>query len=130
MSPTIRNATSADTHFIHSSWFNSYWGKYARKHIERDVYAHGQDALIQKLLFRSEVLVAYFEEVPDEVLGWACLEGDVCHWVYVKGVYRRRGIASGLVEGRAKWYTQRTDTIGGRFAAKVQMQFNPYRLEK
>ena len=35
----------------------------------------GQDRRIARLVKEGVVLVAYFPEVPDEVLGWACLSG-------------------------------------------------------
>ena len=129
MTPSIRRATDADTRFVHSSWHTAYWKTSAHKHLTREVYDPGQDRRIDRLLFESHVLVAFFPEVPDEILGWVCMKKDVLHYAYVKSVYRRRGIATGLVAGLATCYTHATDRVGEAFAASLNMQFNPYKLE-
>ena len=131
MKPLLRNATQGDMRFVHSSWFSSLWSAWARGRIGRKVYEWGQAARIQRLLASSSVLVAYFPEVPDEVLGWACVQGDALHYVYVKGTYRRMGIGRGLVEGRARCYTQRVEAKEGRALMSVlDLEYNPYKLEQ
>lgn len=130
MTPSIRHATEADLRFCHSSWHTNYWKVYAHKHIERDVYARGQDQRIDRLLADATVLVAYFPEVEDEVLGWVAFERDALYYVYVKGTYRKAGIASGLVQNLGcKWYTHQTNEAGRAFLARFGMQFNPYKME-
>ena len=130
MNPTIREATDDDMRLVHSSWHTAYWKTHAHKHILKDNYDEGMDRRIDRLLFRSHVLVAYFPEVPDEVLGWSAVEGDALHYVYVKAAYRRRGIATGLVEGRAKWYTHATDREGRVFLERMKLQYSPFLLER
>ena len=129
MTPKIRTATESDLRFVHSSWHTNHWRTWAHKYVEREVYKSSQDRHIDLLMARSVVTVAFFPEVPDEVLGWACVEPypEVLHYVYVKGTYRRMGIARGLVEGRARCYTQYTDAAGRKFAEKVGITFNPYK---
>jgi hypothetical protein len=128
--PTIRAATEADTTFIHSSWFSSLWSTWAKGRISRAVYEREQPKRIRRLLYASDVTVAFFPEVPDEVLGWACIQGDCLHYTYVKGVYRKMGIARGLIEGTAKCYTQRVEAKEGRaLVAALKLEFNPYKLE-
>jgi GNAT superfamily N-acetyltransferase len=128
--PSLREATDADTRLVHSSFHTAFWKTHAHKHTLKEVYDSGMDKRIDRLLFRSRVLVAYFPEVPDEVLGWSCLEGSALHYVYVKGVYRRRGIGKGLVPDSAKWYTHPTDREGRVFAESLSLKFNPFLLEK
>lgn len=129
MTPTIREAKAEDIRLIHSSWHTSYWANHAKKRIDREVYKSFQDSRINYLLTFCPVLVAYFEEVPDEILGWACYSRDTLHYIYVRGSYRRRGIGSGLVPSGLKYYTHATDTVGGKFMAHHNLVFNPYRLE-
>lgn len=129
--PTIREATSADIRFVHSSWFSSLWSAWGRGRINRKVYEQGQDARISRLLKSSAVTVAYFPQVPDEVLGWSCVQGDALHYVYVKGIYRKMGIARGLVEGRVRCYTQRVEAKEGRaLVSALKLEYNPYKLEQ
>ena len=74
-------------------------------------------------IFRTTMIQT---EVPDEVLGWAHIHNEALHYCYVKSTYRRMGIGRGLVEGRAKFYTQYTDSHGRQFARAVGLQFNPF----
>jgi len=114
---------------IHSTWHTSFWKRSAHKYLTRATYDEGQDRRIDRLVRSSHVLVAFFPEVPEEILGWACLKDDVLHYTYVKSLYRGRGIAAGLVGDRVKFYTHAADKVGERFLAKVGAVFNPYLLE-
>lgn len=126
----VRRASSDDLRFIHSSWHTTFWKTNAKRTTEWSVYKDEMDQRIDRLLARSETLVATAAEVPDEILGYAVLEGDVLHFAYVKSVYRGMGIAKGLVRGRAKWYTHATGAPGVGFAKEVGMQFNPFKMER
>lgn len=127
--PTIRLATEDDLRFVHSSWHTNFWKVWANKHVQREHYNGGMDRRIERLLKRSKTLVAFFPEVPDEVLGWSCMEGDTLHYVYVKATYRRVGIGSGLTHGLVKWYTHQTNEAGRAFMARIEAQFNPFKME-
>lgn len=126
--PLLREATKADLRFVHSSWHTSFWNTWAKKHVPLAVYSERMDLWIDTQLYNSTVFVAYFPEVPDEVLGWACMREHLksLEYCYVKSTYRRMGIGRGLVEGRAKFYTQYTDSHGRQFARAVGLQFNPF----
>jgi GNAT superfamily N-acetyltransferase len=126
--PLLREATKADLRFVHSSWHTSFWNTWAKKHVPLAVYSQMMDAFIDGHFPYSRTLVAYFPEVPDEVLGWASINERTSslHYCYVKSTYRRMGIGRGLVEGRAKFYTQYTDSHGRQFARAVGLQFNPF----
>lgn len=125
----IRKALPEDVRFVHSSWFTSFWSETAFRSIPREIYLQEQDKRIDKLLRASETKVAFLEEVPDEILGYAVLQGPVCHWTYVKGVYRRRGIASRLVTAEVKFLTALPGSVGKKFATQRGLVYNPYLLE-
>ena len=129
MTPLIRPAVDDDMRFCHSSWHTAYWRTCARKYLTREAYDAGQDRRIDRLLTQSQTLVAYFPEVPDEILGWSCVQEDTLHYVYVKVIYRRRGIATGLVAASKKWYTHATDRVGEAFAESIGAVLNPYKME-
>lgn len=109
--------TPADRPFVATSWVQNY-----RKHagLAPQVYAQGAVPLIDMLLHRCPTVVAYFDDTPDEILGWATTDGDVLHYVYVKAAYRHQGIGSSLTEG-TKWHTHRNRHLPPE-------QFNPYLL--
>lgn len=127
--PLIRRATADDMRLVHSSWHHNYWKTWANKRMPWESYWPGQDRRIARLVKEGVVLVAYFPEVPDEVLGWACLSGETLHYVYVKSTYRSAGIATGMTEGRVKWYSHFANEAGRRFMEKIGAQFNPYLVE-
>lgn len=66
------------------------------------VWRLGADALIERLMSGSKVLVATLTSVPDEMVGWVVyqeVEDAVrIHMVYVLGDARRKGIARALLE--------------------------------
>jgi hypothetical protein len=127
----IREATDDDRRFVAASWYDDYWKRWGEKNVSRPTYHTGQGTRIDNLLVSCLTLVAYFPQAPDEVLGWACMEGSVLHYCYVKAVYRRRGIASGILAGKGiKVYTHATDAAGKAFARSLDVAFNPYKVEQ
>lgn len=88
--------------------------------IEPLAYFNVYDAYFKALLARpdSAVKLAALSDDPDVVLGWALVEPDKLHFVYVKKDYRRIGIAKSLVSepfsrfshltkiGKALWDTK------------------------
>lgn len=128
MKPALqfRKATPEDLKFVRHSWFESYrkGGKAPDTRIE--FYDHGQNWIMKQAFRRGQVIVAYATEVPDEICGWTCVEGEVLHYVYVKHAYRRLGIATELAK-KAKFYSQET-IPGMKLAQKLKILYNPYYL--
>lgn len=124
----VRLALPDDMRFVSASWFESYWkATMVQEMPEYASYKAGQDALIRRLVERSQVTVAFAKEVPDEILGYAVMEGEVLHYAYVKSVYRRHGICKGLIRSRAARYTHKT-RLGEKVAETLELEFNPYLL--
>ena len=121
----LRRATPDDTPFIRSSWLKSYLGSGFAPKTSKAIYFQEFGAQIDRWMRYGDVKVACFESVPEEVLGYSILEGNVCRWVYVKAQYRRQHIGTALVQG-AEWHSLET-AHGRRLAAKVFSQFNPWR---
>lgn len=130
MTPLVRIATPEDLVFIRSSWKTDAWkSSSAGKRMSHRVFAEGMTSRIARLIPKSTLYVAYLKEVPDEVLGWLCLEDDVIHYVYVKAAYRRHGIAKGLCDGKVRWYSHATNETGKAFMESVKAQYNPFLVE-
>lgn len=121
-------ARQADLNFVRSSWFTSYWKSGAAPKVEYEQYREEMPKQIDRALARSEVLVCWFSNVPDEIAGYAIIEGDLLHWVYVKHPYRRQHIATMLVSG-CKEYTTKTRP-GELLAAAMALKFNPWRASR
>lgn len=124
----VRRATTDDMRFVSASWFESYWKATARDlGVPFGAYKPGQDALIRRLTAAGDVLVAYLISVPDEILGYSVIENETLHYVYVKSVYRRQGIATGLIQHRAARYSHKTR--GAKWiAASLGLTYDPYTL--
>ena len=120
-----RTSLPTDTAFIYDSWFKAYWKATACKTTSFHIYKSGQNALISRLLGRAGSVVAFSPEVPDEILGYAVLEYQTVHFVYVKPSYRKMGIGRGLIRGCDR-YTQHMGALGALFAEKCGLQFDPY----
>jgi len=101
----LREANPADMRLVWDSWPKSLVASLARgRHthsLERLLMRRGMLDLAQELVRRPGVLitVAAYEAVPSLIVGWACTEEDMLHWVYVLKDYRRAGVCTWLVRG-------------------------------
>jgi GNAT superfamily N-acetyltransferase len=99
-----------------------------------DVFDRGHRELIARLWGLGRILVAADPEDDDVVWGWACESNGVLHWVYVKGPFRRAGIALrllsslGLDDGELLT-TSMTRDLKTRFHGR-KIVFDPYLLGK
>lgn len=127
---TIRPAIDSDVALIHSSWLRSYWNASASASgVRFDLYQAGQRARIARLL--SFVEIACSPEAPDTIMGWRCADytGDrsALHYVYVRQIYRRQGVAKYLL---GTWDWQATHMTPAFARAFPRIPYNPYLLEQ
>lgn len=104
----VRDAVEDDVALIMSSWLRSHKqnGPQERK-LTNTVYFSNHVPIVRALVARCPILVAELEGVRDEALGWVCYDEPdadrfVVHYVYVKSVYRKQGVAKTLLKG-AGW---------------------------
>lgn len=93
----LRPATTEDFNFITSSWIQSI----QHKNIDFDTYRTYQNRLIKNILSRAITIVAVPDDMPEIITGWICLENNqklTIHWLYVKNIYRKMGIAKKFIE--------------------------------
>jgi GNAT superfamily N-acetyltransferase len=126
-----RNMSPGDRPFVASSWFESYWKATASQEMDFPVYRAAYPQRIDRALDIAQTLVVHSAEFPDEILGYAVFTPnpetsarDVLQYVYVKSVYRRQGIATGLIR-RATKYTHKT-RLGEKLLEKHDVTFNPF----
>jgi len=91
-----RAAVADDLPFV----FNSFTLEYARS-----IFAEGMSRVAVRQLivnyvldYRWKVRILIDDETPDEIIGYVIFK-DETHvaWLYVKGIYRRKGLASRLL---------------------------------
>jgi GNAT superfamily N-acetyltransferase len=97
-SVVLRDMRSDDNAFVRDSWLRSHFNAHPERDvINRRVHLAGQSRRIDRLLERSIVRIAAYEDDSDLVLGWVCVENERVHYVYVKKLYRKQGIARMLL---------------------------------
>ena len=133
----LRPLGEGDIPVVMSAWLKSN-RKHSplAKHLSNTVYFDEHHKVITRLVSRCGVIVAEVEGAPDEVAGWICAEPDkefVVHYVYVKPLYRKAGLAKWMLEA-AGWkpgqdivashitYVQ-TD---GELTKRYRIENNPY----
>lgn len=104
----VRDAEPGDEGFVYNSWLRSYRDAPAVNGTPSAVYYRYHHPLLEALLARPEVsvLVACDPSSPDRIHGWLCSEPAgtvlVCHYAYVKQIWRRKGIGSLLLAHAAE----------------------------
>jgi hypothetical protein len=131
----LRHTHAGDIAFIFNSWLESYRGSLHMKNISNTVYYAGHHNLIERIMKRSEAVIACNPEDQTQIYGYIVYEIItgvlVLHYVYVKQPYRKLGIMKQLLEkaGRkekvAFVYTHETYS-GSKLALKFSAFYNPY----
>lgn len=113
----IRAGKETDVPYVVSTWVDSYastpWAADIRKVWQLGLYTvHDRGDLaksdpyqvlhrrfVVRLLARTgvEVRVAAWDEDPNVIAGWCCVEPDAVHYVYVRNKFRRDGVARRLL---------------------------------
>ncbi len=121
-----------DKFFILSSWLRSYRKSDAVKGINNTVFYGQHHQLVETLLSSERVGILYNEEEPDQIIGWICVDNTpgVLHYVYVKNVFRRNGLANDLIASacpHVQQYTHLTPVVDKLTRLKLAV-YNPYLL--
>lgn len=125
---SLRHDDTGDYEFILNSWLQSYrdgaTGSQLARRMSADRYFsdEGFKGGIIRALTSGTVTVACDTDDPETIYGWACHDGDVLHYVYVRSAWRRKGLGRTLAE-TPKWascWTEAFTRLG------VPARFNPY----
>jgi hypothetical protein len=131
----LRPATESDVPFIFNSWLKCYRHSHNTRGCENPVYFAQHHVLLEGLCKRSNIVMACNENDISQIYGYVCSEMVenvlVVHFIYVKEMYRKFGVAAMLAEavGFKKdapvFYTHRTYSSEG-LEKKFAMVYNPY----
>lgn len=132
---TLRQPHAEDIPFIFSSWLKSYRSSLHVKNISNTVYYGEHHKVLERLMKRSEALIACNPEDANQIYGYLIYEKItgilVTHYCYVKQPYRRLGICHQLLSaaGRDKdepfVYTHET-FLGEKISGRLRAMYNPY----
>lgn len=134
MAFTLRAGVETDHAFIFSTLLRCFKHSsgFAKRIPERTFFTHHHQA-IEKLLARAttRVLVVCDPTEANVIWGYAIGEPGIIHFVYVKKVFRRMGIAGALladVDVNACVFTHWTDGWNDLLRRWPHAQYNPYLL--
>lgn len=92
-----------DVNFVKDSWLKSFRDSPWAGVVPNNLYTDTTNEAIEQLLARgAKVEVVSAAHDDNKILAWCCSEpvinGVAVHYVYVKDPYRRKGLASALLE--------------------------------
>lgn len=116
----LRAGHAGDHPFVVDSWVKSYQSYVMMRECPHcggagriyrgQRFLRGHKRLVREILARgAALLVACMPDDPETILGWACTEDGVVHYVFTKRDVRRVGIAKALLApfGAGTVYTHR-----------------------
>ena len=89
-----RMATAEDFAFVHNSWLESSWYQYKKVPNAKNLMSQR----IKDILTASSAIVCSDEQEPESIYGYIVFDSTAVHWTYVKYVFRKKGIATKLVD--------------------------------
>ena len=125
----FRQGREEDIPFIISTWLKGlYYGNPWFNEIKKDNFMRKYHKILTQLLAKEGIKanVAVMANDPDHLLGYAILEGNTLHWVFVKKAFRKVGIGRALVPQTIDTTTHLT--ITGRKLKPQHIEFDPFRL--
>lgn len=117
---------------VFASWLNSF-EKYRDLRIARALFYQEHHNAVAAVLSdpNSRVLMAVAPEDDDHILGWVAgssrPEGSFLHYTFVKPLYRRTGIATGLIQSLGLFDAYTHHTPDARLVVGKAV-FDPYRF--
>lgn len=131
----IREATEADVAFIFKSWLKTFRQADFATNITKTVYYAEHHKVLEQLLKKQKTLIACNQEDPNQIYGFICadyVDNIFCaHFIYVKHIYRKLGIANMLLNSYdhdptlASIYTH-YNRVSEKAAQKYNMIYHPY----
>ena len=127
---------ASDFNFIINSWLKSYRDSPMCRDISNPVYYAGQGDKIEQILRNPETvgMIVCAKDDPDQIIAYAIFDNKspISHYVYVKNLFRKRGIARLLFNIMIKHHQGKRlhcTHYSSRLKKKDYLVFNPYALE-
>jgi len=132
-----RPLAEEDRSFIYSSWLKSYRNGTGCRNVDNSIYFFNHHKVVESLLQRAKTIVCCNSDDPKVIYGYVVyeeVEGSfVLHYVYVKNIYRKLGLAKKmLAETKHDFnvlgcYTHQTG-VGIAKEEKYNLLYHPYLL--
>ncbi len=132
-----RPAVEEDKAFIFNSWLKSFRKGTFSANVDNSVYYANHHKLIERILLKSKTIICCNSQDPSIIYGYVVYQEVesqfVLHFVYVKNIYRKLGLASKLLaETKHDFnilgcYTHQTN-VGVAKEEKYNLVYHPYIL--
>ena len=126
---------ASDFNFIIHSWLKSYQDTPVCRDIPGPVYFAGQGSHIEEILRNPETIgmIICAKDDPDQIMAYAIFDNKVpvVHYVYVKNVFRKRGLGRMLFDIMRNHHKDKRlhcTHFSARLKKKPYLVFNPYAL--
>jgi hypothetical protein len=129
---SIRDYAQTDKAFVMSTFLRGlYYGESWFSEIPKSIFMNNYKHVAEKIVEKSIITIACLPDDPDVILGYSILSQDlqVIHWVYVKSIWRRKGIAKNICPKHPTTVTHLTQL--GKTLMKEKLKtatFNPFCL--
>jgi hypothetical protein len=127
----VRDVVESDRNLILATFLRGlYYGDFFFNEIPKDIFMDNYKRVAEALISKSTVKVACLKDDPNIILGYSILSNDfsTVHWVYVKSVFRKKGIARSLVPAHPVAVTH-LSALGKILLPKLKdTVFNPFLL--
>lgn len=90
----LRPADLSDHSYILGSWKHTFQKQPINHCLDPSAYWSMVNKRCEELLSRSKAMVVVSKDNTDFIIGWTVWECDFLHYVVVKSMYRRLGLAS------------------------------------
>lgn len=123
----LRDSNPDDINFIYATWLKAlFYGNPAYNAIDKDIYFENYRKVVCGLLGSSSVKVACLKDDPDVIIGYSVYSGKTLHFVFVKAIWRKIGVAKSLVPADIEQVSHLT-TVGRSILNKYpKVKYNPF----
>lgn len=122
---TIRAGTPGDRAFVVSTMLKSLRsGCHFYRKMDKIAFQKNYNRIVDRLLDIAEVRVACLIEDPDIIIGYAICRDSVLDYVYVKSLWRQKGIAKSLCGGVTT--VSHLTSVAEPIILKHGIRFNPF----
>lgn len=125
----IRLAKESDLAFIYATCLRGlYYGNPFYGAINKTAFFENYPSVLEKIIRKSDVIIACLSEDEDVILGYALVENNIIHWISVKEAWRMQGIARKLLNGYTIDTVTHTTKVGEAIRNKKAWTLNPFKI--
>jgi len=134
---SIRPMQPGDVPLVLNSWLKSYRDCPASWGTGNDDYFRTQKTVISKLMTKCNVAIACDPQDDDQIFGWLAWEDSkediVVHYIFVKHIFQRMGVARRLWEHASPGQrdvvaTHMGPAANGLKEKGIKFRYKPFRL--